>query len=163
AGAGSGKTKVIVDRVRWLLETKGEARVTGRDDLRLGEPSEQVSRDDPFAGPLLPEQILVLTYNVKAPKDLSDRIERVVGPGPRATLSVPNFHSFCHRTLTESAPDAGLPAQPDVLDGIGQVLLLRDIRPALPLLYYAGGGNPNYWLDQFVAFINRAKDELVTP
>ncbi len=43
------------------------------------------------------------------------------------------------------------------------MLLLRDVRPALPLLYYAGGGSPNYWLDRFVAFINRAKDELVSP
>ena len=39
AGAGTGKTRVIVERVRWLLETKED---------------------------LLPEQVLVLTYNVKA-------------------------------------------------------------------------------------------------
>lgn len=139
AGAGTGKTRVIVERVRWLLEPR------------------------PGTDPVLPEQILVLTYNVKAGKELADRIEAAIGSAARARLSVSNFHSFCHRVLTDSAADAGLPAHPDVLDGIGQVLLLRDIRPKLPLLYYAGGGNPNYWLDQFVAFINRAKDELVTP
>ncbi len=47
AGAGTGKTRVIVERVGWLLETKGAA---GNED------------------PLLPEHFLVLTYNVKAAK-----------------------------------------------------------------------------------------------
>jgi superfamily I DNA/RNA helicase/RecB family exonuclease len=163
AGAGTGKTRVIVERVRWLLETKGEAEAGAGGTFLPREPAEGGADEGPFAGPLQPEQILVLTYNVKAARELADRIEAAIGPAARARLPVSNFHSFGHRILTESAADAGLPAQPDVLDGIGQVLLLRDIRPGLPLLYYAGGGNPNYWLDQFVAFINRAKDELVTP
>jgi hypothetical protein len=163
AGAGTGKTRVIVERVRWLLETKGSAAVAVSGDLVPSEAREPDPGNEPFAGQVLPEQILVLTYNVKAAKELSNRIEESVGPAARARLSVSNFHSFCHRILTESAADAGLPARPDVLDGIGQVLLLRDLRPTLPLLYYAGGSNPNYWLDQLVAFINRAKDELVTP
>ena len=53
-------------------------------------------------------------------------------------MTVSNFHSFCHRVLTDNAGEAGLPAHPDVLDGIGQVLLLRDIRPDLPLVYHSG-------------------------
>src|SRR5918999_5925475 len=70
AGAGTGKTRVIVERVRWLLETKPD---------------------------LLPEQILVLTYNVKAARDLQERLEEAVGPATRARITVSNFHSFCHR------------------------------------------------------------------
>ncbi len=176
AGAGTGKTRVIVERVRRLLETKsggqgspGIADTGGRDPLALpteaaeAAPGAGAESVDPFAGPLLPEQILVVTYNVKAARELAERLEKSLGPAVRARLTVANFHSFCHRILVESAPDAGLPSTPDVLDGVGQMLLLRDIRPALPLLYYAGGGNPNYWLDRFVGFINRAKDELVSP
>ena len=52
AGAGTGKTRVIVERVRHLLET--------RDDLQ-------------------PEQLLVLTYNVKAAAELRERLEEAVG------------------------------------------------------------------------------------
>jgi DNA helicase-2/ATP-dependent DNA helicase PcrA len=139
-----------------LLRTKGQA--TG-----AGIPPQPAPVHDPFAGPLLPEQILVLTYNVKAAKELRERIEKAIGAQAAARLPVSNFHSFCHRTLADNAAEAGLKPNPDVLDGIGQVLLLRDIRPTLPLVYHAGGSNPNYWLDQFVGFINRAKDELVRP
>jgi DNA helicase-2/ATP-dependent DNA helicase PcrA len=169
AGAGTGKTRVIVERVRRLLETKGApsngAEAAGGTGSALRLPAEAASADpdDAFAGPLMPEQILVLTYNVKAAKELADRLEKALGPAVRARLAVANFHSFCHRILVESAPDAGLPSMPDVLDGVGQVLLLRDLRPGLPLLYYSGRGNPFLGLDRFVAFINRAKDELVSP
>src|SRR3954447_22730680 len=109
AGAGTGKTRVIIERARHLLETREE---------------------------LLPEQILLLTYNVKAARELRDRLAATVGATVRPPIAVSNFHSFCHRILTENAGDAGLPARPDVLDGVGQALLLRDILPDLPLLYY---------------------------
>ncbi|MFH0750501.1 MAG: ATP-dependent DNA helicase, partial [Chloroflexota bacterium] len=172
AGAGTGKTRVIVERVRRLLETKGAPAVVGEsapslpaaaDPLALPAEAASADPDRPFAGPLLPEQVLVLTYNVKAAKELADRLEKALGPAVRARLTVANFHSFCHRILVESAPDAGLPSTPDVLDGVGQLLLLRDLRPGLPLLYYGGRGNPYLGLDRFVGFINRAKDELVSP
>ena len=68
AGAGTGKTRVIVERVKWLL------------DNREG---------------LLPEQLLVLTYNVKAARELQERLDEVVGIATRTRMSVSNFHSFC--------------------------------------------------------------------
>ncbi len=107
---------------------------------------------------LLPENLLVLTYNVKAARELQQRLDAVVGAQTRARMSVSNFHSFCQRILTENAADAALPPHPDVLDGVAQVLLLKDIRPGLPLVYHS-----DWWLGGFVQFINRAKDELVHP
>jgi len=131
AGAGTGKTRVIVERVRHLLDTKPD---------------------------LLPEQILVLTYNVKAARELQTRIEDAVGPATKSRLSISNFHSFCHGVLTESAAEADMPPNPDVLDGVGQLLLIRDLRPSLDLVYHG-----DWAYNDFVKFINRAKDELVTP
>ncbi len=138
AGAGTGKTRVIVERVKYLLATRGADRV----DL------------------LLPEHLLVLTYNVKAARELQDRLDLAVGTATRARITVSNFHSFCQRILTENAADAGLPPRPDVLDGVAQVLLLKDIGPQLPLIYHY---RSNWGLGNFVQFINRAKDELVSP
>ncbi len=48
---------------------------------------------------------------------------------------------------------------PDVLDGVGQLLLIKELRPDLGLIYHSTG----WYLGEFVKFINRAKDELVTP
>jgi superfamily I DNA/RNA helicase len=155
AGAGTGKTRVIVERVRWLLDTKGAGT---RDAEGRLIPAEPVAGDQPFDGPLTPEQILVLTYNVKAARELAERLDQTVGPATAARINVSNFHSFCQRILTESAADAGLPPRPDVLDGIAQVLLLKDIRPNRPLIYHS-----DWSLGGIVQFINRAKDELVTP
>ncbi len=157
AGAGTGKTRVIIERVRWLLETKG-AGAQDADGRQIPSEPRAVDKDHPFDGPLTPEQVLVLTYNVKAAKELQARLDEAVGPATRSRMSVSNFHSFCNRVLSESAPDAQLPPNPDVLDGVGQVLLLREIRPQIQLIYHS-----DWWLPQFVAFINRAKDELVTP
>jgi superfamily I DNA/RNA helicase len=112
AGAGTGKTRVIVERVRYLL------------DHQEG---------------LLPEHLLVLTYNVKAARELQERLDATVGTATRARMTVSNFHSFCQRILTENAADAGLPPRPDVLDGVAQVLLLKDIRPQLSLVYHGTG------------------------
>ena len=76
--------------------------------------------------------ILVLTYNVKAARGAPGAARRRrSAPATRARMTVSNFHSFCQRILTENAADAGLPPRPDVLDGVAQVLLLRDIRPQL--------------------------------
>ncbi len=135
AGAGTGKTTVIVERVAHLLATDAS---------------------------LQPEQILVLTYNVKAAAELVERFERRLGVDEASRLWVRNFHSFGHRVMSENRAELGLPPAVDVLDPIGQRLLLREIRPSLELLYY-GNRDRNANLGQFADLISRAKDELVSP
>src|SRR3954447_5848869 len=66
AGAGTGKTTVVVERVRHLLAT------------------------DPT---LRPENILVLTYNVRAAAELTTRLEHALGIEAAGRLWVHNFHS----------------------------------------------------------------------
>ena len=136
AGAGTGKTTVVVERVRHLLDT------------------------DPT---LQPENILVLTYNVRAAGELVERFERTLGIEKAGRLNVHNFHSFGHRLLRDHRGELGLSANADLLDQVGQRLLLRSLRPQLKdFLYHKVGRYPNA-VDRFADVISRAKDELVTP
>ena len=136
AGAGTGKTTVVVERVRHLLASS---------------PA------------LEPENILVLTYNVKAAAELMDRFEGALGLETASRLSVHNFHSFGNRVLTDHRADLGLAANADVLDQVGQRLLLRELRPAfVDFLYHAMSRDVNA-AGRFADVISRAKDELVTP
>jgi len=76
AGAGTGKTRVITERIRHLLET---------DDSLLGE------------------NILALTYTKKAIAELRIRVAK--GTGERGKdVVIANFHSFCEKILKEVNP-----------------------------------------------------------
>ena len=76
AGAGTGKTRVITERIRHLLES---------DDSLLGE------------------NILALTYTKKAIAELRIRVAR--GAGERGKdVVIANFHSFCEKILKEVNP-----------------------------------------------------------
>jgi len=136
AGAGTGKTTVVVERVRHLLAADSS---------------------------LEPENILVLTYNVKAAAELMDRLEEALGLEVASRLWVHNFHSFGHRLLSDHRADLGLTENADVLDQVGQRLLLRELRPAfMDFLYHPMARDPNS-AGRFAEVISRAKDELVTP
>src|SRR6202011_5359618 len=76
AGAGTGKTRVITERIRHLLET-----------------------DASLAG----ENILGLTFTKKAAGEMKARVVRAVGErGKSVTLST--FHSFCEALQKDSGP-----------------------------------------------------------
>jgi DNA helicase-2/ATP-dependent DNA helicase PcrA len=136
AGAGTGKTTVVVERVRQLL--------TSDVDLQ-------------------PENVLVLTYNVKAAAELMDRLESLLGLELASRLWVHNFHSFGQRVLSDHRGELGLPESADVLDGVGQRLLLRELRHEFGhFVYHNIARDPNA-AGRFADVIGRAKDELVTP
>src|SRR6202049_3036851 len=76
AGAGTGKTRVITERIRHLLQS-----------------------DASLAG----ENILGLTYTKKAAGEMKSRVVKTCGPrGKNVTMAT--FHAFCETLLKEIEP-----------------------------------------------------------
>ncbi len=128
AGAGTGKTRALVDRVEALVLDDGVAM----------------------------ESIAMITFTEKAALELRDRIqqrfERSDNPRARTALqqvdgaAVGTLHSFAQRILAEHPVEAGLPPGIEILDEIGSEIefeqqwqtfcdeLLEDQTAAKPLL-----------------------------
>jgi ATP-dependent exoDNAse (exonuclease V) beta subunit len=88
AGAGTGKTTLVIERVRSALE--------------LGTA---------------PERVLVVTYTEAAARELALRLERALPAGTGAPRpQVGTIHALAARLLREYASEAGLPAELRVLD-----------------------------------------------
>jgi DNA helicase-2/ATP-dependent DNA helicase PcrA len=96
AGAGSGKTRVLVHRIAWLLAV------------------ENVS----------PHGILAVTFTNKAASEMRGRIENMLDM-PIGGMWVGTFHGLAHRLLRAHWQDVGLPQGFQILDSDDQYRLIR--------------------------------------
>ena len=96
AGAGSGKTRVLVHRIAWLIR------------------AEQIS----------PWSILAVTFTNKAAKEMKGRIESLLDM-PAGNLWVGTFHGLAHRLLRSHWHEADLPQNFQILDSEDQLRLIR--------------------------------------
>ncbi|MFA6130737.1 MAG: ATP-dependent DNA helicase [Patescibacteria group bacterium] len=134
AGAGTGKTTVITQRIAWLIE-QGKAK---------------------------PDQILALTFTEKAATEMEERVDMLLPLG-YVDLWISTFHAFCERILREHALDIGLPPEFTLVDEIDALLLARKNFSRFSLDYYRPRGNPTRYLKAILSHISRAKDEMITP
>ncbi len=104
AGAGSGKTRVLVHRIAWLLE------------------AEQAS---PFS-------ILAVTFTNKAAREMRHRIESLMGQAFGA-MWVGTFHGLAHRLLRTHWEEAGLIQDFQILDSDDQLRLIKRINRELQI------------------------------
>lgn len=98
AGAGSGKTRVLVHRIAWLMQI------------------EHVS----------PGSILAVTFTNKAAKEMRHRVEELTGISSRH-LWIGTFHSLAHRLLRTHWQQANLPENFQVMDSDDQLRLIKRI------------------------------------
>jgi DNA helicase-2/ATP-dependent DNA helicase PcrA len=98
AGAGSGKTRVLVHRIAWLTEV-------------LGVP---------------PWGVLAVTFTNKAAGEMRHRCEAMVRTGTRG-MWVGTFHGLAHRLLRLHWQEAGLPESFQVLDSDDQLRLVKRV------------------------------------
>lgn len=98
AGAGSGKTRVLVHRIAWLIQAEA----------------------------LSPANILAVTFTNKAAAEMRGRIEQMLGY-PIGGMWVGTFHGLAHRLLRSHWQDAGLPQGFQILDSDDQLRMIKRI------------------------------------
>ena len=98
AGAGSGKTRVLVSRIACLISNHG----------------------------VRPWNILALTFTNKAAREMRERIEALIGENAK-NLWVSTFHSCCTRILRREAEHIGYDKSFVIYDDSDQLSLYADI------------------------------------
>lgn len=96
AGAGSGKTRVLVRRIAWLIQAYGVS---------------------PFA-------IMAVTFTNKAAGEMRARIETLLEV-PTQGMWIGTFHSIAHRMLRRHWQEAGLPEAFQIMDSEDQLRLVK--------------------------------------
>ena len=99
AGAGSGKTRVIIHKIAWLIREQG----------------------------LDPRSILAVTFTIKAAGEMRSRAAELVEGGSRAMIRT--FHSFGAWMLRRNHEAAGLPSGFSIYDDDDVVSLLKSLFP----------------------------------
>ncbi|MBL4743765.1 MAG: DNA helicase II [Cycloclasticus sp.] len=96
AGAGSGKTRVLVHRVAWLMQVEGVS---------------------PFG-------ILAVTFTNKAAGEMRERVQSMLKT-PVAGMWIGTFHGIAHRLLRMHSQELGLPDAFQVLDSDDQFRMIK--------------------------------------
>jgi DNA helicase-2/ATP-dependent DNA helicase PcrA len=104
AGAGSGKTRVLVHRIAWLCTIEGVS---------------------PFS-------VLAVTFTNKAAAEMRGRVDALLGVSTRG-MWVGTFHGLSHRLLRTHWREAGLPEAFQILDSDDQYRLVRRVLRGLEL------------------------------
>lgn len=133
AGAGTGKTTVITERIKYLILSK------------KAKPSE----------------ILALTFTEKAAREMEERVD-VSMPYGYTQMWIMTFHSFCDRILRREALHIGLDPRYKLMTEAESIQLIRKNLFKLELNYFRPLGNPNKFISGMLQHFSRLQDEDVS-
>jgi len=134
AGAGTGKTTVISQRIAYLIE---------QDKAKA-------------------EEILAVTFTEKAAGEMADRVDKLLPLG-YSDLWIHTFHGFCERVLKDYAIDIGLSNDFKLLDSTAAWMMIRNNLDDFDLDYYSPLGSPTRFIHALISHFSRLKDEVVYP
>lgn len=134
AGAGTGKTTVVTERIKYLI---------------LGKHAK-------------PSEILALTFTEKAAREMEERVD--IGlPYGYTQMWIMTFHSFCDRILRREALHIGMDPRYKLMNEAEGIQLLRKNLFKLGLTYFRPLGNPNKFISGMLQHFSRLQDEDVSP
>jgi len=133
AGAGTGKTTALINRLLYLIQEKG----------------------------LKTDEILLTTFTEKAVGELTERADRLL-PYGYTDLWIYTFHGLCERLLREHALDIGLNPDFKLLNTTEQWILIKKNLDRFDLDYYRPLGNPTKFISELIKHFSRLKDEDIS-
>ena len=133
AGAGTGKTRVITQRIAWLIN-QGLAQT---------------------------DEILALTFTDKAAKEMQERVD-ILMPYGYKDIWISTFHAFGDRLLRENALVCGLNPDFKVLTQSEAAVFFREHLFEFTLNYYRPLAEPTRFIEALISFFSRAKDEDIS-
>ena len=134
AGAGTGKTTVLVNRLAYLaMERKVD-----------------------------PESILVTTFTEKAAGEMKERADRIL-PYGYFSLWIHTFHGLCERLLRENGLEIGLDSGFKVISETQAWILVKQHLSEFNLDYYSPLGSPTKFIREMLKHFSRLKDENISP
>lgn len=165
AGAGSGKTTVLVNRIAYLCKygnlfyqkdnlNISENALTAANDYINGK-SDTLNTDEFAVFPPKPYEILAITFTNKAANELKCRIENKLGAV--TDIWAGTFHSICGKILRVNADRIGYSSHFTIYDTDDQKRIMKDVIKSF-------GADDKMWTPKAVlSAVSAAKDALVTP
>lgn len=166
AGAGSGKTTVLVNRIAYLIKY-GNAYNSSADAFRskadIAAAEDYLSgKTDSFSGSGFavdaprPRQILAITFTNKAAGELKERISAKIGDAAQE-LWAGTFHSVCGKLLRYNADRIGYTSHFTIYDTDDQRRLMKEI------MKQKGVDDKMFTPKTVLSYISSAKDALIDP
>jgi len=170
AGAGSGKTTVLINRVANLIrfgrgsdsnevpDTVTEEDVLFLENLPVLMSDFDRSRAECLCAlePAVPWSIIAITFTNKAANELKERLERILGTGAQDVWAM-TFHSACCRILRREIERLGYSRSFTIYDTADSERLMKDIIKDMGL------DDKTFPAKYVLSVISREKDRMVTP
>ncbi len=126
AGAGTGKTTVITERIVHLIE---ETKV-------------------------VPESILALTFTEKAANEMLERVDFRLPIGHSEPV-IRTFHAFCDQILRQYGLEIGINIGYTILSEIESWMFFREHLFAFDFDYYRPVGNPTKFVGEILSYFGK--------
>ncbi len=170
AGAGSGKTTVIVNRIANIvkygdayesksvsfepshIDIENMERYLAGDESRLFEIEDLLSVE-----PARPWQILAITFTNKAAKELKDRLEKMLGEQDAKDIWASTFHACCVRILRRDGEVLGFSKNFTIYDTDDSKRLIKECQRQINI------SDSVISYKTIIGEISRAKDSLISP
>ena len=171
AGAGSGKTTVLIHRVANLLRF---GRGSDTDEIPIPISEDEVQFLEQYAAapdaaqrplmeylcavePARPWEVLAITFTNKAANELKERLGRMLGEEVAADVWASTFHSACVRILRRDIDRLGFDRSFTIYDSDDSKRVIKDIVKELEL------EEKSFPPREVQTIISRAKNDMQTP